>query len=133
MRRLASLAILFASLPLAALAEARIAERHPPRDVQRPSSPLIGDSRQRGPRIGREVGDIRNRIERARESGALSRREARQLKREARQIGNLARRYGRDGLSSSERAELQARAHYLRDAVNRPRSSSTGSGKRSTP
>lgn len=121
MRRLATIAFALVSLSLAASAEARIAERHPPRDVQRPPNPLIGDSRQRGPSIGREVGDIRERLERARENGTISRREARQLRREARLIDALAHRYGRDGMSSSERAELEARAHYLRGAVNRPR------------
>ena len=51
---------------------------------------------------------------------ALSRGEARRLEREARAIGRLARRYGRDGLSPSERAELENRAHYLRDSIGRP-------------
>jgi hypothetical protein len=65
--------------------------------------------------------DIDKRIDRARESGRLSGREARRLEREARAIGRLERRYGRDGLSPSERAELEARAAYLRDSVGKPR------------
>ncbi|HYJ83287.1 MAG TPA: hypothetical protein VEW26_10660 [Allosphingosinicella sp.] len=84
------------------------------------SSPFLADSRLPGPAIHREVSDLEGRIERARESGALSRNEARRLEREARAIGRLARLWGRDGLSPSERAELDNRAAYLRDAVNRP-------------
>lgn len=85
------------------------------------SNPFIGDSRLPGPGIGRELADIRDRIDRARDSGAISRREARMLEREARLIGGLAWRYGRDGLSLSEHNELQARANFLRAEVNRPR------------
>ena len=130
MRRLATLAFMLFPLALSAPAGARIAERHPPRDVQRTPNPLIGTSRHPGPGVRRDVGDIRKRIERARESGSISKREAKQLKREARLIGALSHRYGRDGMSSSERAELEARAHYLRDAVNRPRTGDGRSGGR---
>ncbi len=89
------------------------------------SSPFQADSRLPGPGIGREVRDLEGRIDRARESGRLSRGEARSLEREARAIGRLARRYGRDGLSPSERAELETRANYLRDSLARPRSGAT--------
>jgi hypothetical protein len=118
MRRLA---FVFVSLSLAASAGARIAERHPPREVQRPPNTLAVDSRQKGPGLRRDVEDISQRVERARENGTISRHEARQLRREARLIAIQAHRYGRDGLSSSERAELESRAHSLRDAINRPR------------
>jgi hypothetical protein len=90
------------------------------------SSPFLPDSRLPGPGIGREVRDLEGRIDRARESGALSRGEARRLDREARAIGRLADRYGRDGLSPSERAELENRSNYLRDAIGRPRPASSG-------
>jgi len=90
------------------------------------SSPFLEDSRLPGPGPGREGRDLEGRIDRARDSGALSRGEARRLGREARAIGRLARLYGRDGLSPSEQAELENRAAYLRDAVNRPRRSGTG-------
>ncbi|HEX8307963.1 MAG TPA: hypothetical protein VF645_06035 [Allosphingosinicella sp.] len=86
-----------------------------------PSSPFLEDSRLPGPGVGRELRDIDKRIDRARESGRLSGRDARRLEREARAIGRLARRFGRDGLSPSERAELEARAAYLRDSVGKPR------------
>ncbi len=65
--------------------------------------------------------EIDRRIDRARESGRLSGRDARRLEREARAIGRLVRVYGRGGLSPSERAELKARTNYLRDSVGKPR------------
>lgn len=83
------------------------------------SSPFLEDGRLPGPAVGKELRDIDKRIESARESGRLSGRDARRLEREARAVGRLARRYGRDGLSPSERAELEARANYLRDSVGR--------------
>jgi hypothetical protein len=86
-----------------------------------PSSPFLADSRLPGPGIGKELREIDRRIDRARDSGLLSGREARRLEREARAVGRLARVYGRDGLSPSERSELEARAAYLRDSVGKPR------------
>jgi hypothetical protein len=114
----------FALLPLVAVtavpAGAQIAGKHDYGPIPL-SSPFLPDGRLPGPGIGREVRDLEGRIDRARESGALSRGEARRLDREARAIGRLADRYGRDGLSPSERAELENRANYLRDALGRPR------------
>jgi hypothetical protein len=103
----------------AAPAAAQIAGRHDygPFPV---SSPFLPDSRLPGPGIGKELRDIKGRIDRARSNGSLSRGEARRLDREARAIGRLARVYGRDGLSPSERAELESRANYLRGAAGRP-------------
>lgn len=85
------------------------------------ASPFLGDSRLPSPGVGKDLRDIDRRIDRARESGRLSDREARRLEREARAIGRLARIYGRDGLSRSEQAELEARSSYLRDSVGKPR------------
>ncbi len=126
MRQLAIPAILMLTC-LIEPAGAQIAGTYPRDPVRRPD-PFIGDSRLPGPGPGREVRDIRARIDQARDSGAISRREAKRLEREARQIGRLARRYGRDGLSGSERAELEARSLYLRGAVNASRS---GTGRSS--
>jgi hypothetical protein len=104
-------------LALAAPAAAQIAPRRDYDDVPA-ANPFLPDSRLPGPGIGREVRDIKGRIHRARDSGALSRGEARRLEREARALDRLARHYGRDGLSASERAELDNRANYLRDSVS---------------
>jgi hypothetical protein len=119
MRRRAFVA--FALLAAAsAPAAAQIVGPRPPSDYQAPN-PFIGDSRLPGPGVQRDVRDIRQRIDRAGDSGAISRREAKQLDREARLIRRLERRYASDGLSASERSELEARALYLRSALNRPR------------
>jgi hypothetical protein len=90
------------------------------------ASPLITDGRLPGPGIGRELGDLHDRIDRAREAGTLTRREARAFRREANQIGRLAGRYGRNGLSLAEHQELQTRALALRGLVSRP---SKGGGR----
>jgi hypothetical protein len=84
------------------------------------AGPFLGDSRLPAPGLGKDLREIDRRIDRARESGTLPGREARRLEREARAIGRLARVYGRDGLSSSERAELERRSNYLRDSVGKP-------------
>ena len=88
-------------------------------------SPSRHDSALPPPLVGRELRDIRGRIDRAHDAGDLDRRDARGLDREARRIGRLTNRYGRDGLSGSERAEIQTRILALREAVNRPRPTST--------
>ena len=104
---------------LATPAAAQIAPRHDYGPVARPS-PFIGDGRLPSPGVHAEARDLRGRIERARESGSLSAREARQLEREARLIERLGRRYGRDGLSIAEQHELDVRAAAVRAATNRP-------------
>ena len=119
MRSLAAFPCLLLALSIAAPSQARIVGKPTRQPVPR-SDPFIGDSRLPGPGIGRDVRDIRRRIERARENGVLSGREARRLNREANRIERLAERYGRDGLSPSERAELEARALYLRGLASRP-------------
>jgi hypothetical protein len=105
---------------LAAPAGAQIAGKHEYGPVPT-ANPFLPDSRLPSPPVGKELRDLERRIDSARDDGRLSPREARQLDRETRALGHLARLYGRDGLSPSERAELEARANYLRDSVNRPR------------
>lgn len=85
------------------------------------ANPFLPDSRPPGPSAAAESRDLRERIGAAREAGQLSRRDARALDREARLIGRLGLRYGRDGLSGAERAELETRAAALRARINRPR------------
>lgn len=118
MRRFALPALAFVAF-VAAPAAAQIAGKRDYGPVPS-STPFLEDSRLPGPPVGKELRDIDRRIERARESGRISGREARLLKREARAIGRLARRYGRGGLSAAERAELQRRTDYLRESAGRP-------------
>jgi hypothetical protein len=108
------------ALALAAPATAQIAGKHDYGPVPT-ANPFLPDSRVPGPPLGKDLSDIDRRIAAARAGGRLSGREARRLDREAGAIARLARLYGRDGLSPSERAELEARTRYLRDSVNRPR------------
>ena len=100
-----------------------IVARHPASDPWQDPNPLAIDRRNPSPGIWRDLGDIDDRIDDARSSGSISRREARQYRREVRLIGNLAARYGHDGLSDFERRELDMRASSLRGLVNRPRTS----------
>ena len=93
----------------------------PPREYLPPPKPFVSDSHLPGPGVGRDLRKIRGQVERGRRSGTIARPEARRLKREARHIGALAHLYRRDGLSASERMELEARASLLKAAVNRPR------------
>lgn len=70
----------------------------------------------------RETRQIRQDIRNGLDSGQLTRREARQLRREAYQIDRLEGRFGRNGLSGAERAELAVRRQLLRDTVIAKRS-----------
>jgi hypothetical protein len=112
---LRSLCLLLA-LAAAAPAAAQIVGRNDYGPVGR-GDPFIGDSSLSGPGAGREARDIRRDIRSGRQSGQLSRTEARQLGREAKRIGLSDRRYRRDGLSSSESRELQMRVLALRGRV----------------
>ena len=76
----------------------------------------------RGPGYGSQAEKVRDEIEDGRETGQLSRREARSLRREARQIRRLSVRYSHGGWSEGERRELQARIDYLSGMVSAKRS-----------
>ncbi|ALC11664.1 hypothetical protein LH20_06830 [Sphingopyxis sp. 113P3] len=66
------------------------------------------------PPIDHEIGEARHRIKAGRARGELTKREARALRRDAAMIERLADRYGADGLSDSERRELDMRSEVLR-------------------
>jgi hypothetical protein len=66
------------------------------------------------PSLGHQLGEARDRIEGGRKRGELTKREARGLRRDAGMIETLADRYGADGLSDSERRELDMRTEVLR-------------------
>jgi len=77
----------------------------------------VSDRAAAGAPMPDEMGQIRRDIRHGRESGQLSRREARQLRRDADQLGILEARYRRGGLSDAEQAELYTRRQLLRDDV----------------
>lgn len=116
MRRPAVPLLLALAFGLAAPAGAQIVGRPSYGDFATPS-PFLRDSRGPTPPIGRELRDIRGDINRARDEGMISGREARQLRRQGRLIGSIAGRYGRDGFSDSERLELQNMTLLLRSQV----------------
>jgi len=66
------------------------------------------------PSLGHQLGEARERIKAGRARGELTKQEARALRRDAAMIETLADRYGADGLSESERRELDMRAEVLR-------------------
>ena len=97
-----------------------IAERHPG-TTRLPGAVDIrvgaGD-----PVVAQDLRETRRTIERRRDNGELSRREARQLRREVRVVERLTYRYGQDGLRADERRELALRASVLRARSEAPRS-----------
>ena len=99
--------------------------RAPASTVPMPRQPVAVDVISTGA-IGPGLGEARDRIRAAREAGLITRREARQLKREAGVIARHAEVYGRDGLSDSERNELETRTLYLLDAVQPPPAPAVG-------
>jgi len=73
------------------------------------------------PGVGHEVRDVRSDIDKGRDQGQLSRSQAKHLKREAGEIRRLQERYGRDGLSDQEQAELFNRVEVLKALTNAKR------------
>ncbi|MHA6719267.1 hypothetical protein ACX40Y_07415 [Sphingomonas sp. RS6] len=81
----------------------------------------IGTSRQ-GPSLGRDLAGVDREIDAGRANGRLTRAEARALRRERDQIDMLADRYGANGISDAEAAELETRARLLREDAIRAKS-----------
>ena len=120
-----SAALVVASAILSLAVQAQLASVQPPGGarvpgiVERPGSVRLPGTievqpRASDPAVERELRAARRDIDRRRENGELSRREARQLRRESRRIEHLAERYARDGLSDSERQQLELHAKALR-------------------
>ena len=108
---------LIALLALPAPAGAQFVPRHTYPPVAT-ADPFLPDSRLPGPGVWREVGFLHDRIDRARDAGLITRREARRFSRQANRIADRAFTYGRDGLSSSEQAELQSRTRAVESAIS---------------
>ena len=96
-----------------------IVERGPPGSVRLPGMIEIrGGTVDRA--VAHDLREARETIARRRESGELSRREARRLRREVRLVARLTYNYGRDGTSEPERRELELRAQTLRSRSAAP-------------
>ncbi len=111
--RYAYAAALIAALPFAAPASAQIWDGGG-KAASRMPAPIFSTARERN--------DLDRTIRNARKQGQLSRDDARSLRRENRQIGALEDRYGEDGISASEEAELTSRSEALRGLVSARRS-----------
>lgn len=118
------LAICLIALGLAAPASAQIAGRHDYGDMRMPER-LGHDGRIAGAHPAREARDIRGDIRDLRDSGAISRREARRLSREARAIGRNS-----DSLSAGSARAVDAQLLALRAQVYAAQSRSVGGRRR---
>ena len=115
------MALLHLALILLATTPGPIAPRAP-----QPKLGGVAYDPSRGPGYGSQAEKVRDRIEDGRETGQLTRREARALRREARQIERLSARYAHGGWSEGERRELQARIDYLNGMVSAKRTQGLG-------
>ena len=75
--------------------------------------------------VGPQLDDIDDSIDHGRDSRQLTKHEAKVLRRDNRQIGVMQDRFGRDGLSADEQAELQARVEVLRAQVENARATTS--------
>ena len=105
------------ALPLAAcLNPSAIAEPHPGAFNPAANSARIDEN---SAAIGREVRETESRIDRQRDAGTLSRRDARKARRANSLIASMARQYGSDGtMTDSERRELEIRSRDLQTQVD---------------
>jgi hypothetical protein len=113
------LSLLLISLFVAGQAEAQIVGRHDYGPSPR-GDPFLEATRVTHPSVRDDLRDVRRDIRQARDSGAISNREARRMMRDARAIGRLAYHQAQDGLSESEATALRARTAALRSIATRP-------------
>ena len=112
----------FAALLMAVPSAARAEVYGPPAPGEEKTPVAVEVSVIPGSRVlGQDLEEARDRIKQQRESGAISKREAKALRRQAGLIDALAERYGADGLSDPERRELELRAEVLRAETAFPR------------
>jgi len=117
-----SFAVALLALALSSTAHAQFAPQPlPPTGYRTP--PIDGRVNAGMGAIGRELDRARRDIERRRDSGELSRSDAKRLRREVSRIDAMADRYRSDGLSEFERRELELRASELRNRTATGRTS----------
>jgi hypothetical protein len=115
MRKILISAALVSAAALAAPAAAQYYpdQRYP--DQRYPDQSYDYD--HRGGDIGRQLDQIRRRINMAEDRNRISRREAAQLLAYVEDVERIHARYRRDGLTQWERSDLQNRLQYLRDRL----------------
>lgn len=102
-------------LAVAAPASAQITDRG--WTPGRTAPPIAGNVHVDHAQSALDLRDLRQDISRGRDSGALTRRQARDFRRQAGFIGSLSRRYGRDGTTESERRELDLATRVLAERI----------------
>ncbi len=114
-----SLAVALLALALPTAAQAALTREGPP---PRSGAPGIGkvETVVSPAGVGRELHEAREAIDRRRDSGELSKREARALRREAHRIARAQEWYARDGLDESELQALRLSAETLRYRAQTP-------------
>ncbi len=103
------------AISAAAITGPAVAQSSDNRYQDRPGSYRDDDS-GRG-NMSARIEQLRDRIERGVQSGAISRREALSLRASLRSLTELERRYSRNGLTNEERQDLQSRLRSLRQEV----------------
>lgn len=68
--------------------------------------------------IDNRLARLDSRIQAGIQSGAIDQREAWNLRQQLNEISRLDRRYGRNGYTQQERADMQQRLRYFRDQLN---------------
>ena len=88
----------------------------------RPNAPPYREPRQKADeaRYRLDLRTVDRAIREGRESGRLSKQDAKALRKERRQIDSLAARYGSDGLSPREEQELYMRERVLESQARLP-------------
>jgi hypothetical protein len=76
-----------------------------------------GNAAQANGNLSARIGQLQARIEAGVRSGAISRGEAMSLRQQLRQLVQLERRYGVNGISGQERADLQQRIRSVRQQL----------------
>lgn len=67
--------------------------------------------------IQADINQMQRRIDRAQQRGTISNREATGLKRQARDVQRMYNRYGRNGFSRSEVAQLESQVNRIRQEL----------------
>jgi hypothetical protein len=111
---LIALALAFPALAVPAGAQIVGSPVYP--SVSRPN-PFLPDSRLPSAGPWEQSRHLRQRIDRAREAGLITRREARQLRRGANVVASHGFAYGLDGFSNSELVELESRMRAIESAI----------------
>src|SRR5688500_18992325 len=98
-----------AALPMLAIAAPAAAQYYPNNQNQYANQNNIN--------LSTRIDQLRVRLQAGVQNGSITRREATPIRENIRQINQLERRYGANGLSGQERADLQQRIRMVRQQL----------------